>query len=150
VTRYVRWRTDRAVEEALSFVRDTQTSWLNGQDFCWAVTRKGEPHLIGTVSLARRDTEYTVGYILRRDYWGQGYATEALRFVLQALLSRNRLRRIFAACAKENRASAHVLEKNGFVASRILRKAIVYPNTSEKPLDAILYIMIPSEEALSG
>lgn len=51
-----------------------------------------------------------VGYMLGREFWGRGVATEALRQFLQIVAERP----LFAYVAKHNSASRRVLEKNGF------------------------------------
>ena len=56
----------------------------------------------------------SVGYRLTRRCWGQGIATEALALMVDYLLSRTDIEIITASTIVENRASARVLEKNGF------------------------------------
>jgi RimJ/RimL family protein N-acetyltransferase len=54
-----------------------------------------------------------MGWVLRRDAWGNGYATEAaealLRFGVQSL----GLHRVEATCAPANEASARVMARIG-------------------------------------
>ena len=53
------------------------------------------------------------GYVLAADSWGRGYATEALGAMVD--LSRNLgVRRVYAFCHPQHRASARVLKKCGF------------------------------------
>jgi RimJ/RimL family protein N-acetyltransferase len=52
-----------------------------------------------------------VGYWIGREYWGRGYATEALRLLLEEIPDRP----IFARVAEHNVGSRRVLEKCGFV-----------------------------------
>lgn len=56
----------------------------------------------------------SVGYRLLEEAWGQGIATEALRLLVEELLTNRGIEIITASTMVENRASAHVLEKNGF------------------------------------
>jgi RimJ/RimL family protein N-acetyltransferase len=51
-----------------------------------------------------------VGYMLGREFWGRGVATEALRQFLLIVTERP----LYAYVAKHNSASRRVLEKNGF------------------------------------
>ena len=48
------------------------------------------------------------------DYWGQGYATESVRGLLNYAKSNTPCEKFKANVFKENVASAKVLEKNGF------------------------------------
>ena len=54
-----------------------------------------------------------VGYRLLREEWGKGIATEALKILIDELLTRG-IEIITASTMLENHASAHVLQKNGF------------------------------------
>ncbi|WP_295157519.1 GNAT family N-acetyltransferase [uncultured Ruminococcus sp.] len=56
-----------------------------------------------------------VGYRLRREYWGRGIATETVGLMLDYLFSQTDIEIVTASTMKENRASARVLEKNGFI-----------------------------------
>jgi len=57
----------------------------------------------------------SVGYRLLQEAWGMGIATQALRLMLHELLSARGIEIITASTMLENRASARVLQKNGFV-----------------------------------
>jgi len=72
-------------------------------------------NLIGGVGL-RLDADefYELGYWLGADYWGQGYATEAVKGLLDCAISKLQSPKIKANVDKENTTSAKVLEKMGF------------------------------------
>lgn len=55
-----------------------------------------------------------IGYYLKRAAWGNGYATEASRRLLQFAFEDAGLPEIVATFHKDNAASRHVLEKAGF------------------------------------
>jgi GNAT superfamily N-acetyltransferase len=57
------------------------------------------------------------GYVLAKDAWGQGYATEALGAMVD-VARRINLRRIYALCHPQHQASWRVLEKCGFSRDR--------------------------------
>lgn len=56
-----------------------------------------------------------VGYFLKRSAWGQGYATEACRRLVQAAFEESPLTEIVATFDLGNDRSRRVLEKAGFV-----------------------------------
>ena len=56
-----------------------------------------------------------LGYRLMEKYWGQGIATEAVALMVDYLFSETDIEIITASTMIENKASAHVLEKNGFI-----------------------------------
>jgi RimJ/RimL family protein N-acetyltransferase len=95
---------------------DGQTAWPT-----WALRRKFDG-----VYLGRVDAEITLsmeasnlGYYLFAAHWGQGYATEAVRAVTQHLLGQG-VHRLVATVTAGNSASDRVLQKAGFVFTRVL------------------------------
>ena len=58
-----------------------------------------------------------VGYRLKETYWGRGIATETVALMVDYLYSQTDIEIITASTMVENRASARVLEKNGFLMS---------------------------------
>ena len=68
--------------------------------------------------------EWTLGYILRRDRWGRGYATEAAREMLRFGFERMGAHRIIANCATANVASVRVLEKLGMTREGLRRQQV--------------------------
>lgn len=55
-----------------------------------------------------------IGYWIGQDYWGQGYATEAARHVMEYGFSQGGIRRFTCCHFTENAASARVIGKLGF------------------------------------
>ena len=56
----------------------------------------------------------SIGYRLLQEEWGKGIATESLKMMVDELLLRRGIEIITASTMLQNRASAHVLQKNGF------------------------------------
>lgn len=75
----------------------------------------GAPELIGGVGFGRMpDGEQEFGYWIVRPHWGQGYATEAARAVVEIARDSLRLKRLRAGHFLDNPASGRVLAKLGF------------------------------------
>jgi RimJ/RimL family protein N-acetyltransferase len=89
------------------------------------------------------ETSYraATGYVLARDAWGHGYATEALT-ALVSLAPRLRLVRLYALTHVGNRPSWRVLEKCGFQREAVLRRHFVFPNLGPEPLDVFLFARV--------
>jgi RimJ/RimL family protein N-acetyltransferase len=66
-----------------------------------------------TEAEATAPTELEIGYALGRDFWGQGYATEAATVVRDQALGPMGRTRLIAFVRPENLASARVAEKLG-------------------------------------
>ena len=69
---------------------------------------------IGYVQLVPIEEGYEVGYHIGKEYTGNGYATEALRAFLEAIMPKKNLDIVYGICVSENLASVKVLEKSGF------------------------------------
>ena len=59
-----------------------------------------------------------VGYHLRRDHWGHGYATEAARACMTYAFGPLRVEKIVSLIRAENLPSRHVAERNGMKVER--------------------------------
>jgi len=71
---------------------------------------------IGGVSVHLDDTRLgnaEVGYVLHSDYWGSGFASEAVEMVAAAVFARWPLNRLWARCVADNKASRRLLERLG-------------------------------------
>ncbi|MEU9000201.1 GNAT family N-acetyltransferase [Streptomyces caniferus] len=79
----------------------------------WGIVTTGE--MIGLTSLRRRTPSMgSLSCILRQDTWGNGYATEAARHVVQFAFTTAGLARLEAMHHPANPASGRVLTKAGF------------------------------------
>jgi RimJ/RimL family protein N-acetyltransferase len=94
---------------------------------------------IGWVSLriAERDMSAgEVGYSLVRDFRGRGFATEALRLLIDEVFERAELSRLNAYCVPENVASRRVLDNTGFTYDGILPHGAT---VSGAPVDVLMH-----------
>ncbi len=82
-----------------------------------------ERTLIGVCGVDPREDGPEIGYWLGVDYWGQGYATEAARALIDHAFSELGYEALQAGTRVSNPASRRVLEKCGFqwVGVRLLR-----------------------------
>ncbi len=78
----------------------------------WAVEdRQGD--FVGYVIYHPYDDDaYEIGWVLRRDRWGQGYAGELTRRLIQD--ARGRTRRLVIECAPAQQSTARIARKHGF------------------------------------
>ena len=68
----------------------------------------------GYVQLAPIDAGWEIGYHVVKPMTGRGYATEAVRAFLPAMMDKLGLAQVAGICDAENKASVRVLEKCGF------------------------------------
>jgi len=78
-----------------------------------AVRRRGEQEIIGDVLLqpAPFAPGIEIGWHFRRHAWGQGYATEAARAVLERCFAEGVCDRVYAIVALQNARSLRIVEK---------------------------------------
>ncbi len=94
-----------------------------GVGYPFAIERNGE--LLGTMSIAQYDThdcDFEIGYWIAEPFWGQGFATEAARAVLTFAFDTLELPFVRARTIADNKDSARVLGKMGFLATERRRK----------------------------
>jgi [ribosomal protein S5]-alanine N-acetyltransferase len=83
-----------------------------------------------------------IGYWLGRDFWGRGFATQAVNLMTTDVFNTTDLVRIHAQVFAPNSASRHVLQKCGYREEGLLRKAIVKNN---RIMDLYLYSRLREE-----
>jgi ribosomal-protein-alanine N-acetyltransferase len=82
----------------------------------WAATLREGGGMIGMCGITPVEDEgpdVELVYLLQRDHWGQGYATEMARACLDAGFAEFRLDRIVALAYPDNAASIGVMRKAG-------------------------------------
>ncbi|MGH6817282.1 MAG: GNAT family N-acetyltransferase [Methylovirgula sp.] len=102
--------------EADRFIFKARAENTDGQALHLAITRKSGPHpVLGLVSAAANgEIEVEVGYVIAPEAWGKGFATEAVRMVIDTVFALTPAARIVANSRAQNAASRRVLEKTGF------------------------------------
>jgi RimJ/RimL family protein N-acetyltransferase len=66
-----------------------------------------------------------LGYVLNKDYWNQGYASEAVRAIIDVAF-KNNIHRIEAKCDPLNIPSWKLLESIGFVREAHLKHNVYF------------------------
>jgi|GEM_PF-246328 len=114
VTKYMAWAThkERADADALLYMSDDMWESYGCGPMIIEHAQTGD--IMGSAGLLFNESdEVGVGYVLRREYQGQGYATEALKqnIDIARILG---VKRLVAGIHSENLASQNVAKKNGF------------------------------------
>jgi RimJ/RimL family protein N-acetyltransferase len=83
---------------------------------------KGSGELVGHAGLKKVDNEHApnlgdfeIGWLIREDRWRRGYASEAMRAVLEWAFTRHSARHVVALTSKANVPSWKLMEKLGMV-----------------------------------
>jgi len=100
--------------------------WVDtGTCLFWAIEELKSGKVIGSCTLFSIDGQNQraeVGYILNRDYWGGGLASEALQAMIEFGFDQMELHRLEADTDPRNAASIALLEKFGFVKEGFFRE----------------------------
>lgn len=115
---YVPWSAHTSPDFTKELIQEWIDSYTNPNSYRWGIALKESPEeLIGdlsVVSLNLRTQAAEIGFILSKDYWGQGLMTEALKRTLAFLFDDVEVNRVFIGHAKDNIASDRVIQKAGF------------------------------------
>jgi RimJ/RimL family protein N-acetyltransferase len=145
VARYQSWEAPYSVEraryaiESMAAADPEQPGW-----FQYAVELTAERALIGDVGVNLHDNlrQAEIGYTLAPERQGRGYATEAVRAILDHLFRVRGLHRVSAECDARNLPSARLLERVGFTREGLRRQQTWIKN---EWTDDLLYGLLEAE-----
>jgi [ribosomal protein S5]-alanine N-acetyltransferase len=145
VTRFLGWPRHESVAETEAFVRFSADEWVRWPAGPYLIWSRGDGRLLGGTGLAFEELDRAVtGYVLAKDAWGWGYATEALRAMVDVARQVG-VKRLYALCHPEHRASWRVLEKCGFERDVDWTKPAEFPNLAPGVLqDVRCYAITPT------
>lgn len=95
--------------------------------FNYMMIQRVDNQLVGGCgfSLNLQHESAEIGYWVGKPYWGNGYATEATRRLIEFCFSELQLNRVQASYFVGNRASRRVMEKAGMRYEGTLRQAMI-------------------------
>jgi ribosomal-protein-alanine N-acetyltransferase len=128
VTRYLAWPMHTSIDDTHAFLEFSDAEWDRWPAGPYLICALADDRLLGGTGLAFEDPLCaSTGYVLAKDSWGQGYATEALS-AMRAVAVDLGVERLYALCYPGHQPSRHVLEKGGFVFEGTLREFSEFPN----------------------
>ena len=106
-----------------------ETEWVISNLFMssplgnFAIELKENGKMIGTCDLRVTESEKSaeLAYAINKKYWGNGYAPEAAKKLLELAFQDLKIERLWAKFSSENPASGRVMEKIGMEKEGILR-----------------------------
>lgn len=110
------------IPESIDFTRDYINNWIFNQQkkprtlYPFVIETKDTNQFIGLIGLIIGKPKYRnaeAWFKLHVNHWGNGYATEAFKRLIQFGFEELNLHRIEAGCAVENTASQKVILKAG-------------------------------------
>jgi RimJ/RimL family protein N-acetyltransferase len=115
--RYWTTPTMRDIAEAEALLQDIHEHAQARTLLQWGIARREDDGVIGTCTLLHIEREHRrceLGYILRRDHWGRGFAHEALTRLVDHAFDTLAFHRLEADIDPRNTASIRLVERLGF------------------------------------
>jgi RimJ/RimL family protein N-acetyltransferase len=113
--------------------------------FQWGIVRADDDRVLGTCTLAEIDLQHhraAIGFALGRTAWGQGFAREAVRALVDFAFLELGLHRIGADADPRNHRSIAVLEALGFVREGLQRETYF---VADEWQDAVMFGLLRRE-----
>lgn len=132
------WKPHETIEES----REILSRWVQAEDgnVRLALEEKASGKVIGSIGIEEDGLRPHVegcknlGYVLSKDFWGQGLMTEAVRAAIDYAFRVMKLRLLTVTHYPQNLRSKRVIQKSGFVYEGTLRTATAIYNGEERDL----------------
>lgn len=114
-------------------------------DWTLGIIRKSDAQLVGVCSFHVEcfvNRAASLGYALRREEWGRGYASEAVKAMLDFGFGSLGMHRIWATCRPDNIGSANVLRRVGMQHEGRLRHHVLL---RKEWRDSLLFAVLANE-----
>jgi ribosomal-protein-alanine N-acetyltransferase len=125
INKWVSWLPHHSIDDTIEWLKEIDwnqavTGDIPRDNYIWGFVLKETGDIFGSGGLIWEEDYqlYQVGYNITKSHWNKGYTTEAMRAILDYAANILGLKRVAGGHAKENLASAKVLEKLGFVYDR--------------------------------
>lgn len=127
VTKYLTWSPHSSLRETERFISVLQKKYKDGSFNDWGLVYKENGKFIGTCGYTcfnYSENTAEVGYVLSKNYWGQGLAAEALKAVMRFGFDTFNLDGYIAKHMEGNDASGRVMQKCGMKLDGIYRHSM--------------------------
>lgn len=116
VTQFMLWQPHKSLEETRESIEKVLARYETGNGYTWGIALAEDDTVIGRIDLLRfneTDNSCSFAYMLGKEFWGNGYGTEALNAVLDFAFIKMEMAYIHADHMAENGASGKVMRKCG-------------------------------------
>lgn len=130
VSKYVTWNPHKSPEETQKLTNYWVNDYNNEYSYRWLVVLKDTNEIIGMIDVIAKNLQYMtaeVGYCYGSKYWGNGYASEALKTVVEYLHAEG-FPVVYAQHFKSNIASGKVMKNAGMEYEGILKSRVINKN----------------------
>ncbi|MCD8238078.1 MAG: GNAT family N-acetyltransferase [Clostridiales bacterium] len=146
-TAYLSWPAHKNLKETRAVIHKWVEGYSRPLGYNWGIEIKETGELIGNIEVVSKNAGQQlcqVAFCIGSKWWNNGYATEALKEVLNFLLNKVGFYVVEAQYLAENPAAGKVLMKAGMIKDGVMRKR--YMGKSE-PMELVMirYSIIKSE-----
>ena len=135
--KYSGWNPYATLDMAKETVQHFIESYDDEHSYSWVIDANGDDVVAGTIGAYDYENDrIEVGFSIVPGWQGRGYATEALKKVLEYLTENEGISCVTAWCAAENIASKKVLEKSGMNLVRAEEQGLI---VGGKAYDKLIY-----------
>ncbi len=135
VTKYLTWKPHKEFQDTVNWIQKCILDSNTEKSLFFVLFLKEENQTIGMIDFRLDDFKASFGYVLAKKYWNKGFMTEAMKPVLEYVLNKPTIFRIWATHDLDNEASGKVMLKLGMTFEGILRRSVMHPNISNEPRD---------------
>ena len=139
VTRFLTWTPRSSVAQVSGFIVERTGLWEAGRSFTWVIRFLESNRLVGIIEARVDQHRLELGYVIARDCWGHGIATEAVRTLVSIAAAEPSIRCVWAYTDIDNATSGRVLEKAGLSRKGLLEGWAHHPNVGDVLRDCWVY-----------
>lgn len=134
-------------EDALNWIENHSENYNSNRIYEFAITDKVTGNLYGAIALTNNQNfnNGEIAYWVGEDYWGNGFATESAKAILEFAFLKKQYHKVFARYFNSNPASGRVMQKLGMKKEGILKEHVKKENRYE---DLVYYGIIKHEADL--
>ncbi|MFX0077598.1 MAG: GNAT family N-acetyltransferase [Candidatus Hermodarchaeota archaeon] len=146
IRRFMDMPAPHSQEQEEQWIRNTWDARKTGRSHFYAIEHKQSKQLIGGCGLFSIEKINGRGELMivlyNKEYWGQGFGTEALQLLLQFGFKHINLKAVFLYTHEPNKRAQRVYEKLGFKPGGRRRQASYFEGTYH---DLLYYDLLASE-----
>jgi len=130
-----------SIESALNWIPTLEELFTNDIRYEFAIANKVTGELYGAIGLShvKHYKNGEIAYWIGKEYWGNGYATEAVKAVIDFAFSEKGYHKVWGRFFTTNPSSGRVMEKAGMVKEGLLAEHVIKEG---KFLDLAMYGII--------
>lgn len=141
------WQEPETVDARCERLRTFRSGFDRGESFAYGIFSPDAAPVLGSIGLHPRVGAggLEIGYWIRRDHGGRGYATEAAGALTRVAFEVHNVDRVEIHCDPDNQRSAAVARKLGYTHEATLRRRKLTPESP--PRDAMIWTLFRKDYA---